>query len=79
MPKRQDSTELSPPDRMRKVAAILARGLLRRRQRARAGGFMPAQKSSPEPWNSLEVTGETRLSVSDGTRGLSPQDDGDNV
>lgn len=69
--------ELTPIERRRQVAAILAKGVVRWRKRAKNGGFMPAPESSPVPENRLDLPGETRLSVSDGTRRLCLRDDGD--
>jgi len=54
-----------------------AKGVTRWHQRAKAGGFMHAQDSPQKPRISLELPGETRLSGSDGTRGLGLRDDGD--
>ena len=64
-----NNIELSPDDRRRAVAAVLAKGLARWRKRAKAAGFMPAQESPPVGESRLELPGETRLSVSDRTAG----------
>ena len=70
---------LSPADRRREIAAVLAKGLARWRRRAKAGGFMHAQESCPDRKNRLDLPGQTRLSVSDGTRGFTPRGDGDDA
>ena len=79
MPRRTEAQPISPVERRREVAAILARGILRLRRIARIGGNMHAPESQDLPENGLELPGETRLSVSDGTRGLRLRDDGDNA
>ena len=77
MPNHRDDAVLTPTERRRRIAAILAKGVTRWRQQAKAVGFIHARKSAQTPRISLELPGETRLSVSDGTRGLSPRDNGD--
>lgn len=79
MPNHREEPVLTPDERHRRIAAILAKGVTRRHRRAKAAGFVHAQESSRNPRISLELPGETRLSVSDGTRGLSPRDNGDNA
>lgn len=59
----EDAAHLSPANRRREVAALLAKGVARWRKRAKATGFMHAPESSPEPESCLELSGETRLSV----------------
>jgi hypothetical protein len=58
-----DSTRLSPDEGLRDVAAILANGVLRLRQRA----ALPAETARKSPENrspdGLDVSAETRLSV----------------
>ncbi len=76
MPKQYADEHLSPADRRREVASILAKGVVRWHRMARTAGKLDAQKSSPGGEIGLELFRETRLSV-DGTRGLSPRDDGD--
>ena len=76
---RRDLAELTPEHRRREVAAILARGVHRWRRRARATGIIDAPESAPNCETGLELSGETRLSVSDGARGLSPRGDGDDA
>jgi hypothetical protein len=69
---------LSPADRRREVASILARGVIRWHRRAKSAGIMNAEKSEKSPPSGetrLELSGETRLSV--GTRGFTPRSDGD--
>ena len=77
MPRRTETHPISPDERRHKVVAILAQGVLRLRRAARIGGNMNPPKSQDLPENGLELSGETRLSVSDGTRRLRPRDDGD--
>ncbi len=77
MPHGYASEVLTARERRRQVAAILAKGVVRWRKRAKNGSFMPAPESSPVPENRLDLPGETRLSVSDGTRRLCLRDDGD--
>lgn len=76
MPSHGCERALSPADRRRELAGILARGVLRRHRSDQTRGFPP--ESGPERRNSLEFPGETRLSVSR-TRGFRPRDDGDNA
>lgn len=85
MPKRTDAP-LEPAERRRQVASILARGVIRWRRRANATGISDAQESPPAAENRLELSRKTRLSVSDGTRGLTgetpippPRADGDDA
>lgn len=78
MPKRTDAL-LDPAERRRQVASILARGVARWRRNARATTISDAQESAPTAENCLELSRETRLSVSDGTRGFTPRDDGDDA
>ncbi len=79
MPDHRECSTLSPDDRRREVASILAKGVIRWRKRARAARFMHAPQSSDPTEKGLEVSAETRLSVSDDPRGLWPRDDGDNA
>jgi len=72
----RDST---PAERCREVTRILAQGLLRWRRRMHAAGVDAAAETPGIPANRLELCRETRLSVSDGTRGLSPRGDGDDA
>lgn len=71
--------EIAPDERRRQIALILARGLLRWRQRLHAAGVDAAAETPGIPANRLELCRETRLSVFDGTRGLSPRGDGDDA
>lgn len=66
---------LSPADRRRQVASILAKGVIRWRRRAKTVGVIAVPESRRNRENRLELSGQTRLSVS--TRGLSPRGDGD--
>ena len=79
MPARTELPSLSPSDRRREIAVILARGVLRWRRRFHTGGVKPTPDSPDSCDNHLELPGETRLSVSDGTQGLCLRDDGDNA
>lgn len=78
MPKRTDAP-LNPAERRRQVASILARGVVRWRRRVKTIGISDAQESPPAAENRLELSRETRLSVSDGTRGFTPRADGDDA
>ena len=55
--------EMKPDERRRRIAVILARGLLHYR---RCSLFTEAGKSSPPRDTCLEVVTETRLTVSNG-------------
>jgi len=79
MPKHCEDEHLSPADRRREIASILAKGVVRWRRRMRTPGTFDAQESSPDARNCLEFPGETRLSVVNGTRGLWQRDDGDDA
>ena len=78
MPKRTHAP-LDPAERRRQVASILARGVGRWRRRVNATGISDVQESPPAAENRLELSRETRLSVSDGTRGFTPRADGDDA
>ena len=78
MPTRTDAP-LSPADRRRQVASILAKGIIRWRRRAKSAGIINATESPQNADTGLELSGETRLSVSEGTRGFTPRDDGDDA
>jgi len=58
----------TPDERLREIAAVLARGILRLRE---AGGFLaicdPENSSNSGP-DRLELSGKTRLSVTSGLR-----------
>ncbi len=75
----REPAELTSAERRRRIASILAKGAVRWRKRAMAGGFMPAPKFSPAGENCRELPSETRLSVSGGTRGFTPRGDGDDA
>jgi hypothetical protein len=70
-----NTLNLSPTDRCREVASILARGVIRGHKRAKTAGIIDAQKSAPGGETRLELSGQTPLSV--GTRGFTPRSDGD--
>ncbi|MDX2197832.1 MAG: hypothetical protein SF069_02550 [Phycisphaerae bacterium] len=76
MPSRTDAP-LSPTERRRQVASILARGVIRLCRQAKSTAIIDAQESAPAVDTRLELSGETRLSVSDGTRGFTMRADGD--
>lgn len=78
MPTRTDAP-LDPADRRRQVASILARGVMRWRRQAKSSAIIDAQESAPAAENRLELSPETRLSVSDGTRGFTMRADGDDA
>lgn len=77
MPSRTEAHLMSANERRRSIAAILAKGVICWRRRARAAGIAPTPESSESLENGLELRGEATLSVSDGTRGLRLRDDGD--
>lgn len=60
---------LTPDDRRRAVAAILAKGLVRWHRRARAVGLLATPTGCPPPDKGLEVWGDSRLSVARRTSG----------
>ena len=70
---------ISPDERRREVATILARGVLRVRHIARISGNSRASETQGLAENGLEFSSETRLSASNGTRGLRLRDDGDDL
>lgn len=76
MPRQTDAQLILPEERHREVAAIFAIGV----QRLRRPGGIPADPDSQNsPETGLEFSGETRLSVSHGTRKLRLPDEGDNA
>ena len=79
MPLKASEPTLSPVERRRQVAVILAQGVLRLRRTYQTRGFTHVPESSPDARNCLEFRGETRLSVVNGTRGFTPRDDGDDA
>jgi hypothetical protein len=79
MPLHHSEPTLSPVERRRQVAAILAKGVVRLRRTYQTRGFTHAPESLPNARNCLEFPGETRLSVVNGTRGFTPRDDGDDA
>jgi hypothetical protein len=68
--------ELSPTDRLREVASILARGADRWRRQVKSGLSMPDSASSKLPETGLATCSETGVSVSR-AHGLHLRDDGD--
>jgi len=60
---RADSARLSPDQRFRGVAAILATGVVRLRQRTAQQVEKEDENSENRPRNGLEVPAKTRLSV----------------
>ena len=77
MPKCNSQVESSAVDRLREVASILARGLIRCRKQAWSGQTMPVSGPENGPRIRLEVPAETSLSVSPSTRGLAKRVSGD--
>ena len=77
MPKYISQPEVGPGDRLREVASILARGVVRWRKQVKAGQIMPVSGPENGPGIHLEVPAKTVLSVSPSTRGLRLRDDGD--
>jgi len=55
--------ELTPAQRRRELASILARGVIRWHRRAKTAGLIDAQKSPPSKETPLGLPGETGLSV----------------
>lgn len=78
MPLRKEAP-LDPAERRREVASILARGVTRWRRLVKATTISGAQESAIPVENCLELSHETRLSVSDGTRGFTMRADGDDA
>lgn len=70
---------LDSSERRRQVASVLAHGVIRWRRQAKSPAITDAQKSAPTGENRLELCRETRLSVSDGTRGFTMRADGDDA
>jgi hypothetical protein len=79
MPRRTEAPSMPAEERCREVAAILARGVLRVRRVTRIGVHLHAPESQDLRENGLELSNETRLSVSDGTRGLHLRHNGDDA
>ena len=75
----REPAELTPAERRRRIASILAKGAVRWRKRAKAGGFVPVSMPSRDCKKALDLPGHSRLSVSDGTRGFTPRGDGDDA
>ena len=65
-----DEDMLTARDRRREVASILAKGVVRWHRRAKVVGLENAPESPVFAEKSLELPGETRLSVAGGTHGL---------
>ena len=63
MPNCADTTPLSPEERLREVAAMLATGVLRLRQRAALPADKNLEISEKMQPEGLELSGKTRLSV----------------
>lgn len=78
MPMRTDAP-LSPTERRKQVASILARGVIRLRRHVKSTAISDARESAPSAENRLELSRKTRLSVSDGTRGFTMRADGDDA
>jgi hypothetical protein len=56
--------ELTPDQRLKQIAAILAKGIIRCKRHLRAVASAPEQVSTESSPRGLEVPGKTRLSVS---------------
>ena len=57
-------TDLTPDQRFKQVAAILAKGVVRHQRTPRRGESRSGEESSETSPAGLEVPGKTRLSVS---------------
>ncbi len=77
MPKACPAMDLSPEERLREVASILARGVARWRKEVKAGRIMHDVATGATTGIGLEVPSKTVLSVSPSTRKLAMRDDGD--
>ncbi len=77
MPPRETGTTLSPSDRRRQAADILAKGVFRWRRQAKSSITGDAPESPPVPETCLDLPLETSLTVSNDTRGFTPRGDGD--
>mgnify|MGYP000058868883 CR=1 FL=1 len=64
MPTASSDSDLTPDQRFRQIAAILARGVRRHRQLKRRYESCEPKTSAEDVATGLEVLGETRLSVS---------------
>ena len=69
MPRIHAPDSVTPEQRRREIAAILALGILRFRRMARLGLPATPPESSPQTQNRLEVSRESRLHVADGSAG----------
>ena len=79
MSSRKSEPSLSPPECRRQVASILAKGVIRWRQRAKAAGNFDAEESSLCRETPLDLARKMSLTVSDRTRGFTLRGDGDNA
>lgn len=79
MPLRDLESTLPPDHRRDQVTAILAKGVIRWLRGAKSAAIIDAQESSLSRETSLDLPGETSLTVSDGTRGFTLRVDGDNA
>lgn len=77
MPKSCPAMDLSPQERLREVASILARGVARWRREVKADQIMHGSVTEDSAGIGLEKPVETILSVSPRTHGLGLWDDGD--
>ena len=69
MPSVKAPESMTPDERRREVASILALGVLRYRRMARLGLPATAPESRPQAENGLELSRESRLHVPDGSAG----------
>ena len=65
----REPKSMTPDRRRREIAVILAQGVLRYRRIAKLGLPTIEPKTSPQPQNCLELSGESRLHVADGSEG----------
>ena len=77
MPRCNSQSDAIPADRLREVASILARGVVRWRKQVKAGRITPVSDQENAPRIRLEVPAKTVLSVSPSTRGLAMRVAGD--
>jgi hypothetical protein len=72
MPSRRIDALLTPSDRLRAIASILAMGVGRWRQQVKSGRFMHEYVRGNSAQSSLDLPAETSVSVAHGTQGLRP-------
>lgn len=67
MPSIQTPDSMTPDERRREVASILALGIMRFRRMARLGLPTTPPESHPQTENDLELLRQSRLHVADGS------------